>query len=143
MAEGFKNTFITFIIAGLFVFALISFVVIFERDNAINDGIINNSVINSTYVDLNDRISSGEADINNQNVVQDAESPTISSGDFNLFSIIGLGKTAKGIVVGVYNVIIVIPSRLLGVPQIVISTLTIILIITLILFAWRLIKQGE
>jgi len=143
MAEGFRNTFITFIVAGLFVFAMISAVVIFERDNGINDGIVNNSVINSTYVDLDDRLSSAETDINNQNVVQDAESPTISSGDFNLFSIIGLGKTAKSIVVGVYNVIIVLPSRLLGVPTVVISVLTIILIITLILFAWRLIKVGD
>jgi hypothetical protein len=143
MAEGFKGTFITFIIVGLFVFAMISGVVIFERSNGISDGIINNSVINKTYVDLNDKISSGESDINNQNTVQDEESPSVSSGDFNLFSIIGLSKTAKGIVVGVYNTIIVIPSRLLGVPQVVISVLTIILVISLILLAWRLIKIGE
>lgn len=143
MPQGMNKTLITFGIIGLFVVAFLSFAFQFEEDNSISDGIRNNSILNKTYVNLENNLTGMEEKANQENVGQDTESVTESAGSLVFFSITSAGKTIKGIIVGVYNALVIIPAQILGVSSVVVILFGSLLTLTLILLAWRLYKSGE
>ena len=140
---GMKDTFVTFALAGLFVLAFFSFIYTTQINNDSDETILANSILNKTVINLNNELSTYKEKSETQSNSQDLDDPKTEGGSLLFLSIIGTGKVIKGMIVGVYNTIIVLPSDLFGVPQVVIAVITGIVGILIILGAWRLYKAGE
>jgi len=138
-----KKLFISFAMVGLFVFAMMSFIVTTQQNNEMDETILSNPTLNKSYFNVNDSISDYKKDGQEQSLLQDEDDPLTEGGNLLFTSITGTGKIVKGMVGGVYNALIGIPSKLLGLPAVVVSVFTGILAIMLLLGAWRLYKAGE
>ncbi len=142
MAISFREVFITFALIGVFVFAGISFIVQAQLDNDIENTILENEVINKTYSNLEVDLGGFGANTTAQKGTFDTEIPERGFGSLIIFGIVGIGQKFTGMVVGVYNIFIVLPASILGVPSIVISVMTSILVVSLVLLAWRVYRAG-
>ena len=143
MAESFKGNYVSFAVLALLVFATFSFIVAFQNDNNATDKIISNSIINRTFNNLDNNISVLGKNMSTEEQNQNNDAITESSGSLVMFSISNAGKTVKGIIFGLFNVLIILPASFLGIPSQVIIILTSILAITLLILFWRLIRSGE
>lgn len=139
---GLRQTFVNFALLGLFVFAMISFVVNIQQNNDVTDTLLTDSTFNKTYVNLQEDLDFQDA-ANNQSNNQDSDKKTADDGSLIFESIMETGRVTKGVVQGVYSTIIVIPSTILGVPEIAVIVLSGIISMILVLFAWRAYKAGE
>ena len=142
MVASFRETFITFALIGIFVLASISFIVKTQTDNEVTNTILENDVINSTYVDLETNLNSSRGVVQKQKDSFESENPERGFGSLIIFSIVGVGKTFAGMTLGVYNIFIVLPSEVLGIPRIVVGVFTAILVVSLILLVWRVYRSG-
>ena len=141
MAQTFKGNYVSFALLALLVFAMFSFVITFQNNNDAIDPIISNSVINKTFDNLDSDISGLGSDMSVEEQNQNKDSITESSGSLVMFSISNAGKTVKGIVFGLFNVLIILPASFLGIPSQVIIIITSIVAITLIILFWRLLRS--
>lgn len=139
----FKKLWITFALIGLMVFSLLAFIVRFQIDNQQADSILNNSIINRTYSGLQTNLSSFGSTSQSQRGVFESETPTDSFGSLIIFSIVSSGKIFTSMLFGVFNLLILLPSSLLGLSPIIVSTLSAILIVSIIFALWRVYKVGE
>lgn len=135
--------FVSFAMAGLFVMALVSFIVITQTNNDMDETILSNPILNKTYVDLGDELDTYKEDGEEQSLLQDEDDPLTEGGNLLFTSITGSGKVIKGMISGVYNSVVTIPAGILGVPKTVVGVLTGVLAILILLGAWRLYKAGE
>ncbi len=142
MPISLREVFVTFALIGIFVFAGISFIVQTQLDNDVENTILENKVINKTFTDFETDLSEFRTESQTQKDSFESEDPAPGFGSLIIFSIVGVGKTFSGMTLGVYNIFIVLPASILGVPPIVIGVLTTILIISLILLAWRVYRVG-
>lgn len=140
---GINKTFISFAIVGLFIVSMISFIVQTQINNDVEETLLDNPFLNKTYIDLGSTLGDFKDTSQTQNEVQDNDNPLTEGGSLLFVSITKTGKVVKGMISGVYNVIIVLPATFFGLPEIVITVLSSILVITLIFSAWRLYKAGE
>lgn len=138
----FNKMWVSFVLVGLAVFALISFVVNLSTDHG-QDTILENEVFNNTYEALQTDLGEigGTAQTQRENF--EADPPTVEFGALVVFAIVSAGQIFAGTIISLYNIFIVLPSTFLGIPQIVVSVLSGIVIITIILSLWRLYKVGE
>ncbi len=143
MVTSFREVFTTFILIGVFVFATISFVVVTQRDNGVANTILENDVINRTYSDLETDLGGLSSNASTQKESFEEEIPERGFGSLIIFAIVGVGQKFTGMIVGIYNILIVLPASLLGISPIVIGALTSILLISLILLVWRVYRVGS
>lgn len=139
----FRKLWVTFALIGLMVFSLLAFIVQFQTDNQQADSILNNTIINRTYSGLQTNLSSFGSTSQGQRGVFESETPTDSFGSLIIFSIVSSGKIFTGMLVGVFNLLILLPSSLLGLSPVIVSTLSAILIVSIIFALWRVYKVGE
>lgn len=137
----FKDIFVTFALVGLFVFAMLSFVYITQQDNNV-DTILENDLMNRTYQGLNTNLSAFRSDSQTQRENFESDVPTAGFGSLLIFSIVSAGKVFTGMIVAVFNLIVVLPATFLGISPIVMSVLSSILITLIVLGLWRLYKLG-
>jgi hypothetical protein len=137
-----EQIFIGFALVGLFIFAMISFGVQLQQDNNVTEGIIENDVINKTYSDLSSELGSSKGSMSEG--MGKFENETASTGTISLIfhTIPTIGKTIRGIVTGVFGILVRLPARVLGINEIVIGVLEAILLVLLIVGLWRLYKVG-
>lgn len=140
---SFRETFITFSIISLFVFALISFVDIFQQENNDSNSILENEKINSTFVSLRGNISTGQVSVNTSEFAFNEDVPTPGFGSLIVFAIVGVTQGFMSIITTTFNLIIVLPITTLGVPGKIANILGSILIVSLILLAWRVYRVGS
>lgn len=140
--DDFKDLWITFAIIGLVLFCIIAFVVQFQTDNNQDESILDNPIINKTYGSLGSNLSSFSGITQGQKDNFEAEVPTSSFGSLVIFSIVSSGKILNGMITGIYNILIVLPAQILGINEIIIGVFSSILIVSIILLIWRLIKNG-
>ena len=138
-----KKIFISFAIAGLFVIAFMSFIANTQTNYGLDETIRDDATLNKTLVNLGTNFDSYDEDAEDQSLAQDNDDPKTEGGSLLFLSITKTGKVIKGMVTGVYNILVVIPSNLLGFPRIIMIVLTSIVSIILVLSAWRLYKAGE
>ncbi len=143
MVTSFREVFITFALIGVFVFAGISFIVVTQRDNGVENTILENDVINRTYSNLETDLSGFSSNASAQKGKFEEENPERGFGSLIIFAIVGIGRKFTGMIIGIYNIIIVLPASLLGIPSIVISVMTAILLVSLVLLAWRVYRVGS
>lgn len=143
MASNFRGLIIAFLLVGLFFFAMISFGVQINEDNDANTSITNIPFINSTYTSLQTNLSSSSTTSQSQREGFESEIPTEGVDNILLFSIVSIGKVFGSMLTGLFNVIVIGSSQALGINPIIIGVIQSILLLTLIIFIWKTIKQGE
>lgn len=136
----FRKVFINMALLGLAILSILSFVIIFQADNNASEKIIDNEIINKTYYDLYGNLSTSQSIASQQNNIFGEVKPTESYGELQVDSVVSPTKAFKSFLLGVYNILIKLPSQFLGISTIVTSIITAILIISLIVGIWLLWK---
>lgn len=136
----FRKVFINMALLGLAILSILSFVIIFQADNNASEKIIDNEIINKTYYDLYGNLSTSQSIASQQNNIFGEVKPTESYGELQIDSVVSPTKAFKSFLLGVYNILIKLPSQFLGISTIVTSIITAILIISLIVGIWLLWK---
>jgi len=139
----FRHLLVNFIMIGIFAFALIGWSIFVQMDNSGNSSLMENQLINSTFVDLGTELSSTQSQAEGQRESQEQENPTASSGDLILFTITKAGKVFTGTIRAIYDITIGGASKVIGIPPIIMAGFTSILLVSIILLAWSLYKQGR
>ncbi len=142
MVTSFREVFLTFSLIGIFVLAGISFIVTTQRDNGVENTILENDVINRTFTNLESDLGGFSSNASTQKESFESEIPERGFGSLIIFAIVGVGNKFTSLIVGVYNIFIVLPASLLGIPSVVISVLTSILLLSLVLLIWRVYRVG-
>lgn len=136
----FKKIFINFALLGLLVFGMLSFIITFQNDNNASEKIIDNPIINKTYGDLYGNLSNAQSTASQQNKIFGDVKPTESYGEVQIDSVVSPTKAFKSIILGVYNILIKLPSQFLGVSPIVQAVISSIVIMLLIIGIWLIWK---
>lgn len=140
---SFRELFITFSILSLLVFSTISFVALFQDENDSPSTILENELINRTFVNIDSSISTQETNSNSSKEAFESEIPERGFGSLIIFSIVGVAQSFISIITTTYNLVIVLPISLLGVPFQVAKILGSILMMSLIFLAWRVYRVGS
>ncbi|KKN11228.1 hypothetical protein LCGC14_1028590 [marine sediment metagenome] len=143
MVTSFREVFINFALIGVLVFATISFIVIFQQDNNVTDTILSDSRINTSFNSLTTQLINLEENTTTQKDSFESDVPETGAISLIIFAIVGVGQVFTSLIVGTYNIIIVLPATILGVSPVVIGVLTAILSVTLVLLVWRVYRVGS
>jgi len=139
---NFQDLFIKFMFVGLISLAAFSFIILFQSENAISDGFGDNELINSTFNDLKTDLEGIQATTQTQKDLFETEDPKLGFGSLILKSIVSAGKTFNGMIIGVSNVLLILPVTFLGIDKSVVSILLTVLGVIIIIVLWRLYKLG-
>ncbi len=142
MMVNFKDTFMNFILLGLFIFALLAFTIQFQEDNNAPNKLIDDPLMNDTFSTLRNDLDSLEGQSQQQKTLFEQENPTSGFGTILLFSIVSSGKVFNSMVIGVFNTLIKLPVVVLGIDSAVVSVIGTILILIVILGLWAVYKLG-
>jgi len=143
MTQGFRSLVIAMVLAGLILFGLINFAIDTAEDNNANQTILENRQINQSYAGLKEDLEKLESQAQEQRKNFEEDTVSTGLGFFILTTIIGGGRVFTGLTIGIFNTITEPLSSVLGIPVAVLGVFSFILLITLMLLAWRLYKQGE
>ncbi len=143
MTHSFRDMLLLFSVISLFVFSTISFVVVFQEENNATSSLLENELINRTFVNLSNTISEQETSTNSSKGEFESENPAPGFGSLIIFAIVGVTKTFTGSIITIYNILIVLPLGLLGVPTQVANILGSIVMMSLIFAAWRVYRVGS
>ncbi len=143
MAENsFKALFITFVLVAVFIVAMVNFAVNIQTTNDANSSILDNPVLNNTFGGLQTDLTSAEATVNASKTSFEEEKTSIEFGELTFKSIVGSGKKFTGVLFGVVGLIFGLISLVFPLAVLIGAIFTLITI-SVILFLWRLYKQGE
>ncbi len=143
MVKSFKSLAISLTLVSLFFFAMVSFAFTFGDLNNANISILDDPAFNSSFSGIQSELESVQDD--NQVIRENFEDevPQIDNNFVLLTSIISSAKLVTTSVVAFYNVLTATVSQQLGINPIVLGVLSGILVLILVLLAWRVIKAGE
>lgn len=137
----FKDYPINFLLAGLFIIALIGFGVGIAHNYGESDALMKSDKID--FSRLEQQVNQTSADAESWGNAFRSDNLFVSAGAIVLFSIWGIGKLVWSSVVSLFTIFTDGATAVLGIPPIATGVLTAILIISLIFALWRLIKAGE
>ncbi len=138
-----REQFTLFAIIGIMVLSAIFFIATTQSDNNTNSSILEHPIINSTFNKLQTNLTDYMESTQEQRENFESEIPERGFGSLLIFSIVTVWQKFFALIIGLYNIIIVIPSSILGVSRIVIGVLDSILIVTLLLLGWRIYRVGS
>ncbi len=137
----FKKLIGNILISSLFVFAIMTFVIIVQTDNGAIEKITDNELINSSYSHLSENLTSvqptGQASLDNFGTSAPSERQL---GELDISSVISPTKLFRSMSIGTYNILIKLPMVILGVSPIVASVISSIVILLLIIGIWAIWK---
>lgn len=140
---SFKDVFITFTIVGIFMFAMISFVFELQDSNGVINTIKENELLNNTFNRLETNLSTFGSQAQTQKDNFESEIPERGFGTLIIFSIVTVAQKFTGMVIAIYNTMVLLPASVLGIPPIVVSGFNAIVLIILVLLSWRVIRLGS
>lgn len=137
-----KSILINMAMLGILVFGLMAFILTVQVDNSVDSSsrITNNSLINSSYSDLESTLEQSQDDSQLSLNASEQIPSTDSIGDLDVSSTISATRTAKTIVIGLWNIYVKLPMVILGVDPVVASIISSILIILIIIGIWAIWK---
>lgn len=130
-----------FLLAGLFIIAIITFAVTIAHNYGQQDALMKSDQID--FSKLENQINSTSADAQKWGEAFKSDNLFIASGTLVLFSIWGIGKLIWGSVTSFTTIFLDGASSVLGVSPIVTGVAMAILITSLIFALWKVIKTGE
>lgn len=139
---NFQDIFGNFAFVALMILAGIAFIIISQTANDAAQPIVGNQILNSTYSDLQDSLSSLESTSQVQYGQFTEETPQSGFTSIVLFGIVSAGKTFSTVVLSTFVLIVELPTLVLGLPQTLFATLASWMVISLIVAAWILYKIG-
>jgi len=127
-------------ILGLFVFSIITFIVITQGNNSVSNPITNNSIISTTYSDLNTTLGSSQRQAQTASDNFGNITPTQQYGELEVTSIVSPTRIAQTMILGLWNIYIKLPILILGVSPAVAELISTILVLFLIIGIWAVWK---
>ncbi len=143
MVASFRKTFMIWGLIGILVFSTLSYIIVLQTNNGVTDTILKNTVINNTFSSLQDNLTSFSSQTQTQRESFESEIPERGFGSLIIFSIVSVGQKFMAIVISTYNILIILPASILGIPEIVTNVLSSILVVSLILLVWRVYRVGS
>ena len=141
MAE-FKDLTSKFLVSGILLISLFSFLIIFQSQNNAPNPLIEYNLFNESFKSLNLTIVDSTAVAEQKYGVFNSEEPRPGIGSIVLFGIVSVGKSFSGIIFGFFRAIIKLPFVMLGIDQTYYNLILMYLIITIIVAVWLLYKLG-
>jgi hypothetical protein len=136
----FKKLFVSFALLGIIIFGMMSFIIKFQTDNNSPERLTDNQIINNTYNSLFSNLSSSGDTANIQNQIFGNVTPTQQYGEVEITSVVSPTSAFKSIMLGTYNILIKLPSEILGISPVVTAILNAILILMIIIGIWAIYK---
>lgn len=128
---------------GIVILSLFSYIVFTQEENNIEDKFVSDPLINRTYENLKIELGDIGEESQAQKTLFESENPTSGVGTILLFSIVSVGKVFNGMVIGVFNTLIELPVRVLGLDERYTSIINTMLILTILLGLWIIYKLGS
>ncbi len=140
---GFRESVISIVLVGLFIFAFISFGGQIALDNGANNTILTNPAVNKSFIDIQSQLEEVQIDTENQKQAWFEDVPIV--GDINLIwkSLTGIIRVFFDVIVNMYNLIISLISETIGISPVVLNTIAALLSISMLLLLWRLVRSGS
>ena len=110
---SFREQWIEFAVVGMFVLSVLSFVILMQERNNVEEGIITNPIINKTFIKLEQNLTSIRNATETQRESYEDEVPERGFGSLIIFAIVGVSQKFFGLLIGIYNIIIVLQDLLL------------------------------
>ena len=129
------------VVLGMLVFSIMSFIIITQNNNQVDitDRITNNTLINDSYGDLEISLNQQSESENSLNALEEVP-PQEYIGDLSIASMVSSTRTARSIVIGLWNIYIKLPMVVFGVSPIIASAITTILLIFIAIGIWAIWK---
>ncbi len=143
MVASFREMFILFSLVGILVLGTISFGVTFQEENDVTNTILEDQRINNTFIRLGGNLSDFESETQSQREVYESEIPERGLSSLIIFSLVPIIQKFTAMIVGIFNILIIIPSEILGMPSIVMGTLEAIFLVSFIILGWRVLRVGS
>ncbi len=143
MVASFREMFILFSLVGVLVLATISFGVTFQEENDVTNTILEDQRINNTFIRLGGNLSDFESETQSQREVYESEIPERGLASLIIFSLVPIIQKFTAMIVGIFNILIIIPSEILGIPGVVMGTLEAIFLVSFIILGWRVLRVGS
>lgn len=140
MNLNLRETFVRLMVVSVMVLSIMSFIIITQGTNNTSNLITNNTLINNSYNSLLGNLSSSEATANTASANFGSITPSESFGILSVGSIVSPTRLFRGLIVGPYTILIVLPAQFLGVPTVVIGIMNAIITLLLILGIWAVWK---
>ena len=140
---GFRESIISIVLVGLFIFAFISFGGQIALDNNANNTVLSNPAVNQSFIDIQSQLQEVQIDTEGQKKAWFEDVPIV--GDINLIwkSLTGIIRVFFDVIVNMYNLIINLISETIGISSVVLNTIAALLSISMLLLLWRLIRSGS
>ena len=136
--------FITFALIGIFILCMVNFGVQMALDNESNNSILDNAQINESFGSgLRANLSSFQGKSEAERGIFEKDNPKVGAGFFMLDAIMGAGRIFTGMIVGVFNLILMPLETIIGIDKAILGVIISILLVSLVLLAWRVYKAGE
>ena len=139
---SFLDLFLKFMFIGVIVLSLFSFIVLFQSENRVSNQFADNALINSTFSNLTLKLQGLESETQTQKDLFETEDPKLGFGSLILKSIVSSGKTFNSMIVGVLNIIIILPVVFLGLDKTIVVIIMTVLGILIIFGLWSAYKLG-
>lgn len=140
----FKSIIINAFLIGLFVVSLVSFSVTYSAEHNSNISLLSSQEMNKSFGSLSTELNESRAKADEQMKLfkDEGRNPILSTIQFIFTSIMSAGNIFMTIVVGIFTSIIGLAVEIFHVSPLVTGTLFTMLLVILILAAWRLYKTG-
>ncbi len=140
--QSFQKTVYTFIFFALVALGLLTSAFIIQDDNGAPEKLASNELFNSTAERLSLNFTESEGSGKLQQGLFNSEVPKPGFGSIVLFGIVSAGKTFTNIVYSFFDLVIRIPTIVLGIESAIVSAFLTLLIISLIIGVWIVYKLG-
>jgi hypothetical protein len=140
MAQDFMKSFGNIALIGLVLFSILSFIIITENDNGVDNGIMSNNLINSTYNDLYGNLSETQSNAQTSSDTFGSITPSQQYGELEVTSVVSPTRIFKTMSIGLWNIFIQLPMKILGVSPVIASVISSIIILLLIIGVWAIWK---
>ena len=132
-----------FIFSALFVIAFLSFGFNLAIDNNATSTILDDPLINATFVALESQLNQDSKIVNSSKTGFESEDIKENAADVILPSIKSVGTTFFGMSTTIYNLIFLLAFNILNIPSIVLVTMAILIGISIVFLAWKLYRSGQ
>lgn len=129
-------------LGGLFILAMILGYTNLTSDNNAQNLLLQDQQINGSYNQFFGNLTTLQTTANDSKSAFEKESPTFTAGFLLFGSIIDFVKKMTSSFIAIFVIFFDLLGTLLGIPPIVIGVLSAIVIIILIVLAWRKYKTG-
>lgn len=134
----FKSLAVNISTVGVLILAIFSWTIVTQTQNNPQNLITNNSIINSTYYELYGNLSAAQAQGDQASSTFGNITPSQSFGIVDVTSVVAPTKIFRSLILGVYNIVIELPMKILGVSPIVAGVIDALLLLFIILGIWAI-----